>query len=123
MVDRETPPNWVWAYHVTPQEFLVLISKVGLRPTMHPHVSDVPVIFVEPDIEGVEPYYREGMAVLRFKTPGFGTTDDGENVIFGGSEPGSVPDDPLVGRRGADGVVPPERIQVLADRTFRWLIQ
>lgn len=122
MTDRTTPPDWKWAYHVTLQEFVEPISQVGLRPTMHPHVSDVPVIFVEPDLDGVAPYYREGMAVLRFKTPGFGATDDGESVIFGGNERGGVPDEPLVGKRGEDGVVPPERIQVLIDRKFRWLV-
>lgn len=121
-MDRQTPSDWQWAYHVTPQEFLDSISREGLRPTLHPHVSNVPVIFVEPDLDGVQPYYREGMAVLRFKTPGLGTTDDGENVIFGGSESGGPPDPPLSGRRGEDGVVPPERIQVLLDKKFRWLV-
>jgi hypothetical protein len=121
-MDRITPPDWSWAYHVTLEEFVGSIAKNGLRPAMHPHVSAVPVIFVEPDLDGIAPYYSEGMVVLRFKTPGFGTTDDGENVIFGGSESGTPPDPPLVGRSGEDGVVPPERIQVLVNNKFRWLI-
>jgi len=112
---RETPKDWVWAYHVTSQGNLDSIAKTGLQPNFHSHVPDVPVIFVEPDLEGVEPYYGEGMAVLRFKTPGFGTTEDGENVLFAG-------DHPLVGPRGDPGVIPPERIQILVDRKFQWLV-
>src|SRR3990172_1035417 len=69
-MDRTSPPDWDWAYHTTLEEFVEPISKNGLRPTMHPHVSKIPVIFVEPDLDGIAPYYREGMAVLRFKTPG-----------------------------------------------------
>jgi hypothetical protein len=89
---------------------------------MHPHVADIPVIFVEPDLDGIAPYYRKGMAVLRFKTPGFGSTDDGEDVIFGGSESGGPPDPPMVGKDGEDGVIPPERLQVLVGKRFQWLV-
>lgn len=120
---RSTPRDWVWAYHVTLRGNLESIIMSGLRPSLHAHVPDSPVIFVEPDIDGVEPYYTEGMAVLRFKTPGFGTTEDGESVIFGGSERGGSPDEPLVGAPGEDGVIPPEQIQILADRKFQWLIE
>lgn len=122
-MDRATPRDWVWAYHITPKTNLESIVISGLKPTVHSHVPDFPVIFVEPDLDGVEPYYAEGMAVLRFKTPGFGMTEDGENVIFGGSPVGGPPDAPLVGTPGEDGVVPPERIQILADRKFQWLIE
>lgn len=113
----------VWAYHVTPKANIESILQDGLKPTMHAHVPDFPVIFVEPDIEGVEPYYTKDMAVLRFKTPGFGTTEDGESVIFGGSPVGGPPDDPLVGAPGEDGVIPPERIQILVDRKFQWMLE
>lgn len=113
----------MWAYHVTAEENLNSIAKGGLESALHAHVEGIPVIFVEPDIAGVEPYYREGMVVLRFKTPGFGTTDDGESVIFGGSERGGPPDPPLVGKRGEDGIIPPERIQILVDRKFEWMIR
>lgn len=112
MADRETPKDWVWAYHVTPEEFLPAITRDGLEPTMHEAVEDVPVLFVEPDLEGSEPYYGPGMAILRFKTPGFGTTEDGEAVLFGG-------DPPFV---SATGSIPPERLQVYVDRKFRWLV-
>lgn len=122
-MDRATPHDWVWAYHVTPETALESISMEGLKPNMHAHVPDFPVIFVEPDLEGVEPYYGHGMAILRFKTPGFGTTEDGESVIFGGSERGGPPDVPLVGDSGEDGVIPPERIQILVDRKFQWLVE
>lgn len=114
-MDRETPKDWVWAYHVTPGANVESILENGLQPNPHQHVDGESAIFVEPDLEGVEPYYGEGMAVLRFKTPGFGTTSDGESVIFGGSEP-------LVGEEGDDGVIPPERIQILVGRKFQWMI-
>lgn len=121
--DRETPRDWVWAYHVTPEKNLPSITVEGLKPTLHAHVPDFPVIFVEPDLDGVEPYYAEGMAILRFKTPGFGSTEDGESVIFGGNPTGGTPEAPLTGAPGEDGVVLPERIQVLFDRRFRWLVE
>lgn len=114
-MDRETPRDWVWAYHVTLDRNLESIAMEGLKPNFHEHVPDIPVVFVEPDLEGVEPYYGEGMAVLRFKTPGFGATEDGEDVLFAG-------DPPFVGSPGEAGVIPPERIQILIDRKFRWLI-
>lgn len=121
---RETPKDWVWAYHVTPESNLESIANEGLNPTWHPHVEDAPVIFVEPDVAGIEPYYQAGMAVLRFKTPGFGTTDDGENVIFGGSQNDTrPPDPPLIGDEGEDGVIPPERVQILRAKKFGWLIE
>jgi hypothetical protein len=61
--------------------------------------------------------------VLRFKTPGFGTTDDGESVIYGGSlRPGAPPDAPLTGLAGAEGTIPPKRLQVERDGTFEWLV-
>jgi hypothetical protein len=115
IMDRETPRDWVWAYHVTPEGNLDSIAREGLKPNLHEHAPDIPVVFVEPDLEGVTPYYGEGMAVLRFKTPGFGTTEDGEDVLFAG-------DPPFVGPPGEAGVIPPERIQILVDRKFRWLI-
>lgn len=121
-MDRTTPKDWVWAYHATPEQFIPSIAEEGLKPNRHPHVEDVPVIFVEPDFEGIEPYYDPGMAALRFKTPGFGTTEDGEYVIFGGSESGGVPEEPLVGEAGEDGVIPPERIQILVGKKFQWLV-
>lgn len=121
-MDRTTPKGWVWAYHGTPQKSLDSIAKHGLKPTPHEAVDGAPVIFVEPELEGIEPYYTEGMAILRFKTPDFASTDDGESVLFAGSERGGVPDEPFVGKPGEDGVIPPERIQVLFDNKFRWLV-
>ncbi len=99
------------------------IAQAGLHPTLHPHVEEMPIIFVEPDIDGVKPYYTKGMALLRFKTPGFGDTPDGESVIFGGSSPHTgYPEPPLVGEAGEDGVVPPDKIQVLVETKFEWLV-
>lgn len=122
MIERETPEHWKWAYHITSKTNIDSIVKGGLQPTFHPHVSDIPVIFAEPDLEGVMPYYEKGTVILRFKTPGLGTTEDGETVIFGGSEGGGEPDLPLVGKEGEDGVIPPERIQFLAGNKFDWLL-
>jgi hypothetical protein len=114
-VNRKTPADWVWAYHVTPEEFLPSIAKEGLRPMPNRWAENKPVIFVEPDLDGVEGYRGEGIATLRFKTPGFGTTNYGESVLF-------APDAPFVGKSGEDGVIPPERIQVLRGRRFGWLV-
>lgn len=119
--DRKTPPDWVWAYHVTPAQFLPSIVERGLQPNRHPHVEDVPVLFVEPDLAGVEPYWGPGMALLRFKVPGFGATEDGESVLFGGDGKGSVPP-PFEGAPGEAGAIPPEKLQVLEGKRFRWLL-
>lgn len=111
------PKDWVWAYHTTHRANLPSIKTEGLRPGWHEHVQEAPVIFVERDVEGLEPYVGEGSVILRFKTPGFGATEDGEDVIFGG--PGvsreGYPDAPLVGPSGSDGVIPPDRIEVLVE--------
>lgn len=119
---RATPKDWVWVYHGTPEKNLNSIVKHGLKPTPHEAVDGAPVIFVEPEIEGIEPYYFDGMAILRFKTPGFASTDDGESVLFAGSERGDIPDEPFVRGAGEDGVIPPERIQILVGRKFEWII-
>jgi len=123
-VNCKTPSSWVWAYHATLRKFLSSIRTNGLRPAWHSHVEDAPVIFVEPDLDGVLPYHRPPeTVVLRFKTPGFGNTEDGETVIYGGSErPNAYPDEPLVGERGEDGVIQPECIQILRGKSFEWLI-
>lgn len=106
------------AYHLTLEVFLDSIAKEGLKLGWHPSVAEAPVIFVEPDLAGVEPYFQEGAVVLRFKTPGFG-----ESVIFGGSvHEGHPPEPPLVGRPGDVGVIPPERLQILREGRFTWLI-
>lgn len=120
-MNRETPKGWVWAYHVTLEQFLSSISEEGLKPTRHEALESAPVIFVEPNVAGVEPYWARGMALLRFRTPGFDSTDDGEDVIVGGDGVGAPPE-PLVGEPGEAGVVPPERLQVLVDKKFKWLI-
>lgn len=122
--ERETPPDWVWAYHVAPRSALPSIKRWGLRPHWHAHVEDAPVIFVEPDREGVAPYRKpRNTVVLRFKTPGFGTTDDGESVIYGGSlRPSAPPDKPLVGRPGEEGTIPPKRLQIEQHNKFEWLV-
>ncbi len=121
---RKTPSYWVWAYHVAPVSALSSIKAQGLRPEWHAHVEDAPVIFVESDREGVEPYYEPRKTViLRFKTSGFGTTEDGENVIYGGSlREGAPPDEPLVGNPGEEGAIPPKRLQVERSGKFEWLI-
>lgn len=122
-LDRKTPRDWEWAYHVTSEAHMDPIAREGLKPHLHRSVPDAPVIFVEPEPEGVEPYHAPGTVILRFKTPGFGTTDDGENVIFGGSaDPSRPPDPPFVGGPGEDGVIPPERIQIFRGRRFGWLV-
>ena len=122
-MNRATPPDWVWAYHVAPVHALVQIQKQGLKPEWHPHVEDAPVIFVEPDVDGVLPYRKRGTVILRFKTPGFGDTEDGETVIYGGSQrPNALPDAPLVGQRGEDGAIPPERIQIMLRDEWTWLV-
>jgi hypothetical protein len=120
---RDSPADWVWAYHVTPNEFLPSIAKDGLKPERHPHVRGAPVIFVEPDLEGVLPYHiRSKTSVLRFRTPGFGDTEDGETVLYSGSQRRlSPPDPPFVGRPGKHGVIPPQRLQILRDNVFVWL--
>lgn len=111
------PKDWVWAYHTTPGANLPSIKKEGLRPEWHSHVEDAPVIFVERDVEGVEPYLEKGSVILRFRTPGFGSTEDGEDVIFGGPDTAREgrPDAPLEGPPGSDGAIPPDRIEVLTD--------
>lgn len=118
-------PDWagVWAYHVTHKDLLASIKKEGLKPEWH-RSADTIVIFVEPDLEGVEPYIAKDTVVLRFKTPGFGATDYGETVIFGGNEyENEYPELPLVGERGTDGVIPPERLQILKGKKFEWLVE
>jgi hypothetical protein len=106
--------GWVWAYHVTSERFIPSIAQHGLRPTIHQHVpGGAPVLFVEPDLAGVEPYWHPGLAVLRFKTPGFASTEDGEDVLFGG-EP------PFVGDPGA---IPPEALFILVGKRFQRLVE
>ena len=121
---RQTPSHWVWAYHVAPKSALPSIKTRGLRPHWHAHVEEAPIIFVEPDREGVAPYYEpRNTVVLRFKTPGFGTTDDGESVIYGGSlREGAPPDKPLVGNPGTDGTIPPMRLQIEQSGKFEWFV-
>lgn len=122
-MDRQTPASWDWAYHVAAEDLLGSISREGLQPNWHSSVLEAPVIFVEPDPDGIEPYYHEGTVVLRFKTPGFGSTEDGELVIYGGARrPGDPPDAPLVGEPGSNGAIPPERLQILRNRKFDWLV-
>lgn len=103
------PPDWVWAYHATPEQFLPSIAVEGLRPSAHAAAGEE-VLFVERTLDGLEPYYGPGIAVLRFKTPSFASTEDGEDVLFGG-EP------PFEGGPGGSAV-PPDRIQILRDRRF-----
>ena len=87
-------------------------------------MEDAPVLFIEPDLDGLSPYHHPGKTVvLRFKTPGFGTTEDGEAVIYGGSmRPGGPPEAPFVGAPGEDGAIPRERLQVLRGKQFQWLV-
>lgn len=116
MTESEVPSNWVWAYHSTMLKFIPSIQKRGLLPERHRHVDGVPVIFVEPALDGITPYMEEGVtAALRFKTPGFGTTDDGETVIYSAPGEDGRPQDPLVGKRGQIGHIPPERIQTMVN--------
>ena len=110
---RETPSGWAWAYHVTPLAFIPTIECGGLRANMHAHV-DEEALFVEPSFEGVEPYLAQGVVVLRFKTPGFASTEDGEDVLF-------PDDDPFVSVAG-ERVIPQERLQILDGNKFRWLL-
>lgn len=121
---RNSPADWFWAYHVASNEFLPSIAKGGLKPALHPHVEGIPVVFVEPDLEGVMPYHTRGKTtVLRFRTPGFGDTEDGETVLYSGSHRKmSPPDSPFVGGPGEYGVIPPQRLQMLRDKAFVWLI-
>jgi hypothetical protein len=121
-MERTTPKDWAWAYHVTLKTFLSRIAEEGLVPGHHPRAGNEPVLFVEPDVEGVEPYLSRGTTVIRFKTPGFETTEDGESVIVGGDGAGSPPA-PFVGEPGVVGIVPPERIQVLEGKKFKWLLE
>jgi hypothetical protein len=111
--------DWVWAYHTTTKANLESICQYGLCPTWHEHVEDAPVIFVEPDVEGLEPYVDADSVVFRFKTPGFGTTEDGEAVIYGGPGRSGRPDPPFVGDVGSDGVIPPSNLEILYKR--RWV--
>lgn len=106
--------DWVMAYHVTPNALLPLITVEGLRPAPHAHLGDGEVaLFVEPELEGVLPYYDpHTTTVLRFRTPGFSQTEDGEDVLFGGPWPGpnDPPSPPFEGEPGAMGVIPPSAI-------------
>jgi hypothetical protein len=96
-----------WAYHATPKEFLGSIRRKGLRPSPHAHVPEgEAVLFVERDLAGLKPYLGSGIVVLRFPTPGFGSTDDGEDVLYGG-------DPPFVG--SGDGAIPAELIEIMRD--------
>jgi hypothetical protein len=113
--------NWVWAYHVTLSSFLHSIAKEGLKPNSS--VKNCSAIFVEPDLAGVQPYVGTGTAVLRFKTPGFSETRDGESVLFAGStQEDGIPDAPFVGNPGEVGVIPPSEIQLLVDKKWKNLI-
>ncbi len=125
MVNRNTPGSWVWAYHVTGEGLLPQIVKEGLAPSLHPSLEEEPILFVEPELEGVEPYIWDDTATLRFKTPGFGTTEGGESVLYGGSQgcAMALPDDPFVGAEGEDGVIPPERIEIMREGEWGWLIE
>lgn len=106
----------MWAYHATKMEFVPSIQKDGLLPERHRHVHGEPVIFVEPEFDGIEPYMTEGVTVaLRFKTPGFGMTDDGETVIFSSPGPDGRPEPPIVGGRGEIGAIPPDQIQAMVN--------
>ena len=112
----------MWAYHLTIEENLPSIARMGLKPHTHAHVEDnTPVIFVERDEEGLEPYVGPGTANLRFKTPGFGGTPDGEDVLFGGPGRNDFPDAPFVGGENEDGVIPPQRIQIKKKDRWYWL--
>lgn len=113
---------WVWAYHTTHQDLLPQIAATGLQANWHEHVEDAPVIFVEPTLEGLAPYIDKNSVVLRFKTPGFGSTEDGEDVIFSEESRGTF-SQPLEGTPGEPGYVPPERLQLLVGREWRWLVE
>lgn len=121
---RETPEWPEWAYHVTSLELVDEIAAKGLKAEPNAKANDEPVIFVEPDLDGVLPYHHPGRtAVLRFRTPGFAELDNGETVLFGKSEySDGYPDLPLVGDRGGVGRVPPERLQILHKGKWRWLL-
>jgi len=111
---HDTPSDWMWAYHATSRVHLASIMRDGLRATWHEHAEE-DVLFVEPSLEGVLPYSEghSNIVTLRFKTPGFSSTDDGEDVLFSDG-------DPFVGT-GEDARIPPQRLQILDGKKFRWL--
>ncbi len=78
----ESGSDKVYAYHVTPKEFLSSIASKGLRSYAHRHVGGRKVIFVEPDQALAEVYATTDTKTLRFKVTGFGSTPDGEAVLF-----------------------------------------
>lgn len=83
-----------YAYHVTSLDRLPAIQRDGLKPAPHPHLDeDDEAIFVERDPEGADVYSDRGKTVmLRFLVDGFGSTEDGEDVLY-------------------DVAVPPEQIE------------
>ena len=83
-------------------------------PQPHEHVEDdTPVIFVEADVVGAEVYASADTVTLRFRTPGFGTTEDGEYVLY-------APDAPFVtSRSDRIGTIPPSEINVL--KRGKWM--
>lgn len=75
-------------------------------------------IFVEPTLEGVSPYISEDTVVLRFRSPGYGESEWGDYVVYGGDSTGSGrPDPPFLGV--LPGAIPPELIEILAEEGWQ----
>ncbi len=75
---------------------------------------DEVAIFVEPSVEGVQPYLEPNSAILRFLSPGYGETEWGDYVVYGGSQyENQIPDAPFVGAPGTRGAIPPEELEIL----------
>lgn len=96
-----------YAFHTTTKAALDTIRRDGLQPASHSHLDeDDEAIFVERDEEGADVYADpEGSTVmLRFLVDGFGSTDDGEDVLY-------------------DVEVPPDQIEVRTKGGWKPLMQ
>lgn len=101
-----TPKQYLQhAYHVTTKEALEDIRREGLQPHSHEHLDEGDeAIFVERDEKGVDIYSDPGTVMLRFLVDGFGSTEDGEDVLY-------------------DVVVPPDQIEVRTTRGWKPLLK
>jgi len=70
-----------FAYHATLKEFLGNIVREGLLPHEHPSSPEEPVLFVEREEREAMIYLEPDAVMLRFSVGGFGSTEDGEDIL------------------------------------------
>jgi hypothetical protein len=101
--DLFTESTKEYAYHVTLAQFIPAIAKEGLRPHFSSSAGE-DVIFVEEDEKEAAIYMEPPRTVmLRFEVPGFGSTEDGEAVVY--------------------NVVPPQEIEVKQAGVWKRIIK